>query len=64
MIDKTAGGIALSVYERIERMQEKDPTKIPGGDFVVSLKSGMNIPVGSYPPEELKRRIMLNSDDE
>jgi hypothetical protein len=56
--------MALSVFERIERMQEKDPSKIPGGDFSVNLKSGMNIPVGAYPPKERKIRVMLNSDDE
>lgn len=55
--------MALSVYERIERMQEKDPHKIPGRDFV-NLKSGMNIPIGAYPPEKLKLRIMLSPDDE
>jgi hypothetical protein len=56
--------MALSVYERIERMQEKDPYKIHGGDFVVNLKSGMNIPVDAYPPDELKLRIMVSPDDE
>ncbi len=54
----------MSVLERIERMQEKDPSKIPGGDFSVNLKSGMNIPVGAYPREGRKPRVMLNSDDE
>lgn len=54
----------MSVYERIERMQEKDPSKIPGGDFAFSLKSGMSIPVSAYPREELKRRIMTSPDDE
>jgi hypothetical protein len=58
VIDKTAGGMALSVYERIERMQEKNPNKINGGDFIVSLKSGMNIPTSAYPIEERKIRIM------
>jgi len=55
---------SLSVYEKIERMQEKDPSKIPAGDFAISLKSGMNVPVGAYPREELKRRIMSSPDDE
>jgi hypothetical protein len=55
---------SLSVYERIEWMQEKDPSKIPAGDFAVSLKSGMNIPVGAIPRKELKLRIMLSPDDE
>ena len=54
----------MSVYEMIERMQEKDSSKIPGGDFVVSLKSGMNIPVNAFLREEHKRRIMLSPDDE
>ena len=54
----------MSVYERIERMQEKDPSKILGGDFVVSLKSGMNIPVSAFPREELKLRIMSSPEDE
>ena len=54
----------MSVYERIERMQEKDDDKIPGGDFVVNLKSGMNIPTDAYRREELKLRIMLSPDDE
>jgi hypothetical protein len=56
--------VSLSVYERIERMQEKDPSQISGVDFVVSLKSGMNIPLNSYPTEELKLRIMASPDDE
>ena len=56
--------MVLSVYERIERMQEKDANKIPGGDFVVNLKSGLNIPIGAFSPEEPKLRIMLNPDDE
>ena len=54
----------MSVYEKIERMQEKDHSKIPAGDFAISLKSGMNIPVGAYPHEEIKRRIMSSPDDE
>ena len=54
----------MSVYEKIERMQEKDPSKIPAGDFAVSLKSGMNIPISAYPREEIKRRIMSSPDDE
>ena len=54
----------MSVNERIEKMQEKDHYKIPSGDFVVSLKSGMNMPVSAYPREDLKRRVMLSPDDE
>ena len=54
----------MSVYEKIERMQEKDPSKIPAGDFTVSLKSGMKISVIAYPRDEIKRRIMLSPDDE
>ncbi len=54
----------MSVYEKIERMQEKDPSKISGGDFVVNLKSGMNIPMNSYPNKEHKLRIMATPDDE
>ncbi len=54
----------MSVLERIERMQERDADKIPGGDFSVNLKSGMRIPDGAYAPKERKPRVMLNSDDE
>jgi len=64
VIDITAGGMVLSVYERIENMQEKDAAKIPGGDFSVNLKSGLNIPLDGFPPADPDVRIMLNPDDE
>jgi hypothetical protein len=54
----------LSVYERIERMQEKDPDKISVGGFSLNLKSGVNIPLGGFPPADPKVRIMSSPDDE
>jgi hypothetical protein len=63
VIEKTAGGIVLSIYERIERMQEKDADKI-SGEFSVNLKSGINIPMDGFPLANPNVRIMLNSEDE
>ena len=63
VIDKTAGGIVLSIYERIERMQEKNADKILG-EFSVNLKSGINIPMDVFPPVNPNVRIMLYSEDE
>ncbi len=63
MIEKTAGGIVLSIYERIERMQEKNADKI-SGEFSVNLKSGINIPMDGFPPANPNVRIMLYSEDE
>ena len=54
---------ALSIYERVERMQEKDPEKI-WGDFTLNPKSCLNIPSHAYSPNEHKIRIMLSADDE
>jgi hypothetical protein len=54
----------LSVYERIERMQEKDPDIAYGGDFLINLKSGGNIPSEGYAPAKRRLRIMTNPDDE
>jgi hypothetical protein len=55
---------ALSIYERVERMQEKDPEKIMGGEFTLSPKSCLNIPRCTYSSKELKARIMKSPDDE
>lgn len=54
----------MSVYERIERMQEKDPDKAYGGGFLVNLKSGGNIPSEGSAPIKRKLRVMTSSDDE
>ena len=54
----------LSIYERVERMQEKDPEKTSGGEFALNLKSCLNIPSYAYSPKEHKARIMLSADDE
>jgi len=63
VIDKTAGGIVMSIYERIERMQEKNANKI-SGEFSVNLKSGINFPMDVFPPATPNVRIMLYSEDE
>ena len=54
----------MSVYERIERMQEKDADKVSVGEFSINLKSGVNIPTTGFPPADLKMRVMLSPDDE
>ena len=54
----------MSVYERIERMQEKDPDKTYGGGFLVNLKSGGNIPSEGYAHVKPQLRVMTNPDDE
>ena len=54
----------MSVYERIERMQEKDAAKVYGGEFSVNLKSGANIPSEGFPQVGLKIRVMTSPDDE
>jgi hypothetical protein len=54
----------LSVYEKIERMQEKDAAKVYGGEFSVNLKSGGNIPSERFAPVNLKLRVMTSADDE
>jgi hypothetical protein len=55
---------ALSVYERVENMQEKDYEKTPCGDFTFNLKSGINIPTSPRPSEEHEARIVSSLDDE
>ena len=55
---------ALSVYERVERMQEKDPDKISGADFILNVKSCLNIPNCAYSPLEPRVRVILSADDE
>ncbi|MCX6656786.1 MAG: hypothetical protein NTY03_16955 [Candidatus Bathyarchaeota archaeon] len=54
----------MSIYERVERMQEKDPEKIMGGEFTLNPKSCLNIPSCAYSPKESKVRIMKSADDE
>jgi hypothetical protein len=54
---------ALSIYERVERMQEKDPEKIMGGEFALNPKSCLNIPSCTYSHKELKVRIMKSAGD-
>ena len=54
----------MSVYERIERMQEKDAAKVYCGEFSVNLKSGGNIPEEGFTPVTLKLRVMMSQDDE
>lgn len=54
----------MSVYERLERMQEKDPFKTYGGGSLVNLKSGGNIPSEGYAPPKRRRRVMTSPDDE
>ena len=54
----------LSVYERLERVQEKDPFKTYGGGSLVNLKSGGNIPSEGYAPPKRRRRGMTSPDDE
>jgi len=54
----------LSVYERIEGMQEKDPDKMYGGNFSVYLKSGGNLPASRSPRVFPKVRVMTSPDDE
>ena len=55
---------ALSIYERVERMQEKDPEKISGGEFTLNPKSCLNIPSYAYSHKAHKVRIMSSADDE
>ena len=62
MIEKTAVAF-LSVYERIERMQEKDPDKMYCGNFSVYHKSGGNLPPRKT-PRVTKLRVMTSPDDE
>jgi len=40
----------LSIYERIERMQEKYTDKMYSGGYLFKLKSGGNIPSKGYAP--------------
>jgi hypothetical protein len=54
---------ALSIYERVERMQEKASEKI-SGEFTLNPKSCLNIPSYAYSLEEHKIRIMLSADDD
>jgi hypothetical protein len=54
----------LSVYEKIERMQEKDAAKLYCGEFSVNLKSGGNIPSEGFAPVNPKLRVMKSADDE
>jgi hypothetical protein len=54
----------LSVYERIERMQEEDAEKVYCGEFSVNLKSGGNIPSEGLAPVNPKLRVMTSADDE
>jgi hypothetical protein len=54
----------LSIHERVERMQEKDPTKTYVGEFWINLKSGMNVPEEPTRPGKRIVRIMVDSDDE
>jgi hypothetical protein len=53
----------LSVYERIERMQEKDPDKMYCGNFSVYHKSGGNLPPRKT-PRVTKLRVMTSPEDE
>ena len=62
MLKRLVNG-ALSIYERVEKMQEKAPEKI-SGEFTLNPKSCLNIPNYAYSPEEYKIRIMLSADDE
>lgn len=54
----------MSVYERIEGVQEKDPDKMYNGDFSVYLKSGGNLPASRSPRVFPKFRVMTSPDDE
>lgn len=54
----------MSVYERIERMQEKYPDKTYSGGFLVNLKSGGDIPSEGYAHVKLRLRVMKSPDDE
>lgn len=55
---------SLSVYEKVENMQEKNPAVMDGSEFMLSLKSCFNLPRCALKPKIGKIRVMKNPEDE
>ncbi len=53
----------MSVHERVEWLQEKDPRHVYG-EFSVDPKSCVNVPISAYEDPSRKLRIMKSADDE
>ena len=54
----------MSVYEKVENMQEKNPAVMDGSEFMLSLKSCFNLPRCALKPKIGKIRVMKNPEDE
>ncbi len=54
----------MSVYERMQNMQEKHPEIIDGAEFVLNVKSCFNLPKSVSKPKIRRIRVMKDPDDE